>query len=451
MASGLEATGESSPRVRLWHRLPLGVLREEPQFAKLWGATSISLVGTAITGLALPLAAVIALRASPFEVGALEACQWLPWLLIGLSAGVWVDRLPRRRVMLASDFVSATLLTIVPAAWALGILRMGILFVVAAGVGTASVFTNAASPAFVPTVVAQKRLLEANSLMRLSQSLAFTAGPGIGGWLVQILTAPVAILADCVSYLVSAMLLSRIEIEESAPPKPEGAPSHHQEIVRGLRLVLRNRVLRPMVIATSIGNFANGVWNAVIVIFLIRTLGIQPAYIGLPLVAMGIVGMLSALLAPIAAYKLGFGRAVLVSSLAGNAPMLAVPFLSRGSTGLLGVVAAFMVAGAFAPLFNACTQSLIQVSAPERALGRVNATMNVLSWGLMPIGALIGGALAGPIGVRGALFVGASLWLCSVGAIVLSPIPFLRELPGSPGGESRPGEAANPHVTGGIA
>ncbi|MEZ0109055.1 MFS family permease [Catenulispora sp. EB89] len=413
----------------LLRRLPLGVLRTEPQFARVWASATISLMGTAVTGLALPLTAVITLHASAFQVGLLEATQWVPWLVIGLSAGVWVDRLKRRSVLMLSAVASALQLSVIPIAHAAGVLHVWMLFAVAGGVGTASVFNTSAGPAIVPTLVGPDHLLEANSLIRMSQSLAMAVGPGLAGALVALLSAPTAIVVDCTTWTIAALILVLTPIREEGQAGDSEAGSHFAQIKEGLDVLLRSRYLRPMIAVAAFGNFANGVWNAVFVLFAVRDLGISAGFLGLPLVFYGSVSLAAALTAPTVIRRTGVGRSMIVSSLVGNLPMLLIPFLPRGAVSIPFIVLPFAVAGLFSPVFNASMQSVMQASVPTRMLGRIGSTMTMLGWGMMPIGALIGGQLAAHHGYRMPLLIAAVSWNLATLGFIGSSVWSLHELP----------------------
>lgn len=411
-------------------RLPFGVLRDESRFRVIWAAVTISLAGTAITSLALPLTAVITLHADAFEVGALEALEWVPWLVIGMSAGVWVDKLKRKNVLIVSSLISACLLGSIPLAHAFGVLHIWILLAVAAGVGTCSVFINSAIPALIPSIVATDHLLEANSLMRMSQSLAFTVGPALGGGLVVLIGAPSAITIDCISYLIALVILLSGRVAEPDIHQELEDKSHFSQIFTGLRLIAKNANLRPMVLVAAFGNFGNGLWSAVFILFVIRDLKISAGYLGLPLIFFGIVSMTAALGTPSLIRRAGIGRSMIVSCAVGNLPMLLIPFLTRGDAlTIVLIIIPYLVAGLSAPIFNASLQSVMQVSAPNSMLGRIGSTMTMLGWGMMPLGALVGGVLAAQDGFRTALLVAAIIWNLSALGFLKSPVWSLRDLP----------------------
>ena len=264
-------------------------------FMLLFGADTITQLGTHVGRIALPLVAVLVLNASPFETGLLIAAQTAAFLLIGLPAGVWVDRLPRRPILITSDLVRAALFASVPLAWWLDALTLPHLYVVALGSGLATVFFDVAYQSYLPSLVDRDQLVDGNSKLEIIHSGAEVGGRGVGGWLVQILGAPVAVLIDAVSFLGSALLLWRIDAVESIPDRAERR-SLLKEIGEGLRFVLSHRILRMITASTAISNFAYGIVGAVELIFLTRIVGLSPGVIGMLFAVAGIGGLVGATL-----------------------------------------------------------------------------------------------------------------------------------------------------------
>ena len=415
-------------------RRRLGLLAEA-DFLKLWGGLTISQLGVQVSGLALPLAAV-GMGASAAEMGVLGALRWLPYLLFGLVAGAWLDRVRRRPVLVVTHLGRAVLLALVPLAALAGVLRIELLFVVAFGVGTLMVLSDGAYQSLLPAIVPRERLVEGNSRFHLSFSLAQIAGPGVGGLLVQALTAPIAVAFDAAAFALDALLVLSIGTAEAAPGRrPEGTRLVG-EIGEGLSWVFGNPLLRAIQLSSMSFIAANAVWTSVYVLVLNRQLGLSPAAIGLVFAAGGPGALLGSLLAGRIAERLGPGRPILASywlggaatllvPLAATMPNLAVPLLVVSGF-LFGVV---VFAGSVAEL------SVRQSVTPDRLQGRTNTTMRSLNWGMATVGSTVGGLLGGQIGLNATLLVGTLLTVASAAPVALSPVGRLRALP-TPGGVS---------------
>lgn len=394
----------------------------------------ISNLGSAITRLALPLLAALTLQATPFQMGLLVAAESMPILLFGLLTGVWVDRRPKRPVMIAADAGRAVILVMVPVfAW-LGLLRIELLILLTFLVGTLSVFFDIAAQSFLPVILPAEELPEGNARLHTGWGLADVGGPGLAGGLTQLFTASIAILADGLSYALSAILLVGIRISEPPPRASAGDASapfgFWRELGEGLRLVGSHPMLRATAAATGLWNLFDGARMAVLVLFLTRTLGLQASATGI-LFTLGAIGyLLGSFLPERVARRLGIGRAILIgivltvpsellTALAGGPPLVA--------TAIAGV--GFFLTSFTEPIYDVNQFSLRQAVTPLRLQGRVSATMRTLIRGSIPLGALLGGILAERIGLRGVMIVSALGGPMAFLAIWFSPVRSLLTLP----------------------
>ena len=396
-------------------------------FLRLWSAQTISQFGTQITLLALPLAAILVLDASATEVAVLAALEWLPWLLFSLPVGALVDRMRRRPVLVLADVGRGVALASVPAAYAFDALTLGQLYAVGFLTGVLTVFFDVAYQSYLPSLVERRQLADGNSKLEISRSGAQLAGPGAAGGLVQLLTAPIAILADAASYLVSAVLLGRIRREERFR-KPEDETRLRHEIVEGVRYVFRDPILRPSMAFVAASNFFGNVLWTIFLVYAVRRLDWSPGTIGLVL-TLGNLGFLTgAVLAPRIAARFGVGPAMIGAAMLGGWPLLAVPLAPAGYAIPL-VVAAVAVQGFGVVLFNVTAISLFQAITPDRLLGRMNASRRFVVWGVIPLGQLASGGLAAWIGLRPTLLVGAIGAAVAFLPLALSPVRSLRTVP----------------------
>jgi len=395
-------------------------------FVKLWVGQTISELGSRITRDGLPLAAVIVLGAAPAQMGLLAAIGSAPVLLLGLVAGVWVDRLRRRPILIVADLGRAALLATIPLAAALGTLGIGQLYLVTALAGSLTLFFDVAYESYLPSLVERENMVEGNSKLALSGSVAEFAGPTLAGFLVQTLTAPIAILFYALSFIVSAVSVALIRKAEDPLQRDSQAPvsfsphpsSLRREALEGLQVLLNQPVLRAFAANSGtrsfFGNFLAGLYG----LYAIRVLGLGPAALGV-IIAMGGVGdLLGALLAARLVRRAGLGETLIGASVTNGL----IGFLLPLAGGLPILAAAFLVAGQLfgdmaRTIYDIHAVSLRQAITPDRLLGRTNASMQLLTAGVGPMGALVGGILGQAIGVRQAIFVSAlgsslaCLWL----------------------------------------
>jgi len=405
-------------------------LWRHPDFLKLWAGQAVSQFGTQVTYLALPLTAALLLKATPVEMGVLAAAETLPIGLVGLFAGVWADRSRRRPMLIAADIGRAILLGSVPLAAAIGRLHIVQLYVVAFLVGVLSVFFGVAYAPFLLTLVQRERIVEGNSKLSMTESAANIAGPGLAGSLIQLATAPVAILVDALSFLVSALSLGLIRSPEPAPPAPERRGSIRREIGDGFRVVTRDRVLRAIAGCTGTWAFFDTVVLAVLVLYVTRQLRVAPGLLGL-IFASGSVGfLLGNLLVERATRRFGPGPVVVgaavVSSLGG---VLVAAARGPAIVAVAVLVVAQFTLGFGAGLYFIVTAGLQQLATPDHAQGRVNASMRVLSQAVRPAGAVVGGILGAHIGLQPTLVVGAAGGVVGFLWVWFSPLRTLRDQP----------------------
>ncbi|GAA2621787.1 MFS transporter [Dactylosporangium fulvum] len=402
-----------------------GLLREH-DFRQLFAADTISQVGTQVSMLALPLVAVLTLHATPLEVGVLTAFETAAFLLVGLPAGALVDRLRRRGTMVVADLLRAALLASVPIAWWLDLLEMPQLYVVGLLTGACTVFFDVSYQSYLPFLVGKEHLVEGNSRLELVRSTAQIGGPTLAGLLVKAIGAPFALAADAASYLVSALFLGRIRRRE---PLPERRPDAHlgREIMEGLRFVVGNPLLRVIAACTGTANFFGAIVNATLVVFLARELALSPALIGLYFTVGGLGALAGAFLVSPFTRLVGQGPAIWLGILVGGLGGLLVPLAAPGWRLWLAAFGT-IVFGIGVIVYNVNQVSFRQGLTPDELLGRMNATMRFIVWGTLPLGGVVGGALAGWIGVHEALWVGAAGSLLAVVPVLVSPLRGMRQL-----------------------
>ncbi|MEU4602396.1 MFS transporter [Kribbella sp. NPDC023972] len=389
------------------------------EFRKLWVGQLVSASGTAITTVALPLVAVVTLQASAVEMGVLAALTVLPHLVFGLPAGMWVDRWSLRRVLVVTDVGRAVLLGCIPLSAAVGALAIWQLYVVAVLTGVLTLVSETASMTLVPALVRRDDLIRANSAYLLNLNVASTAGPSVAGLLVQVVTAPFAIVFDAASYVVSAVASYLIR-----EPRRTSAGRSRGRLTAGLRVLFGSPVLAPLAVSATVGAVAGSLQGPLIVLYLVRELHWAPALVGVAITAFGVAAVVGSLVAPAWIRLVGIGRGYLtgqfVASLTGAA--LAVgfaPFVLLGQA----------LSGLGMSLFAVPQRTLRQSLVPPGSLGRVSATWRTLVVGGQSLGALTSGVLATALGLRATLLISTIGMLAATLIAVLSPLRTLHSLP----------------------
>ena len=401
-------------------------------FLRLWAGETISLFGTQVTVLALPLVAVITLRASAAQVGLLNACRYAPFVVVTLFAGVVVDRVRRRPTMIVVNLGRGALIALIPLTALLGLLRIEYLYLVAFAVGILTVFFDLAYQAYLPSIVTAEQLTGANGRLVASASAAELGGPGIGGLLVQALTAPYALVADALSFLASTSSLLRIEHRE---PEPHGErrPPIGSSIRDGFRFTFSNPYLRAIAGEAATFNLFEQTILTVFVVYAIRRLHFSPGLLGLVLSLGGGGALLGALIAGRIDRRFGLGRTIVGSMvIACLTPLLIAAPTGRGAATLIALDAIFFVWGCAVAVSNVLVVTLRQTVTPSSMLGRMNASYRFFTYGAIPLGALLGGGLASVIGLRATLFAGACGLVLALFWILLSPVAYLAALPAGP-------------------
>jgi MFS family permease len=397
-------------------------------FMKLWAGQTISQLGSVVTRTAVPLVALLVLGAGPLQMALIIVSGSLAVLLIGFFAGAWVDRLRRLPLLIWADAIRALLLFSIPAAYLAGALRMEQLYLVVFLVGCLGALFDAAYPAYVPSLIGVDRVVEGNSKLATSSSIAEIGGPGLAGGLVQAIGAPFAILVDAISFVASALSLLLIRSREAArPPRPAGA-AIRLEIMEGLRLVRRHAILVPLTLRSIIAHVSGSFYGVLYTIFLIEELHLSPLLLGVVVSAGGVGSLVGSFFASRVIARFGFGPALIWT--ATGASVLGVLTPLAGGPLVLATLMVFLpqlIGDSLQTIEGVAELSLIQGVIPDRILGRVNATLEVFSHGIAyPLGALLAAVLAGWIGVRGGIAIGWAGMALSIVLLVLSPLPRIR-------------------------
>jgi len=400
-----------------------GKLWRDGEFLKLWGGQSINELGSQVSQLALPTVAILLLGATPFQVGLLTACEFLAFPTLGLVAGVYADRLRRRPIMIACDLARMTALASVPIAYAFNALAMPQLYVVALVTGVGTVFFDVAYQSYLPALISRADLVEGNSKLQVSGSVAQMAGPALAGFLIQLFGAARAVAFDAASFLVSVLSLWWIRRPEPEPqPASElGRRGFWSEMWEGIRFVFGNPTIWKIAGSTSTSNLGSNIFQAVYLIFAYRVLHLSPGLIGVIFGVGAVGGLLGALSATWFARRLGLGPTLFVTIVAGGLSMALVPFAQLGFAIPLLLLSAFF-GSITGPVYNINQVSLRQAITPDRVQGRMNATVRTVIWGTIPIGALIGGAIGSTWGLLPAMYAGIAVSIMAGGWILLGPI-----------------------------
>jgi predicted MFS family arabinose efflux permease len=414
-------------------------LARHRDFRQLWAAETVSQVGTQVTLLALPVVAVTLLDATPLQMGFLTALETAAFLLIGLPAGAWVDRWRRRRVLVTADLVRAVVLATVPAAYLLDVLTLGQLFTVAAVTGTATVFFDVAYQSYLPTLVDRDQLVDGNGKLEASRAVAQVAGPGLTGVLLRVLGAPLLVLIDAVSFLLSAVFIGRIRTSDVVPDRATRRPLR-TEIAEGLGFVVRHPLLRRIVACTGISNLFGSMNSALLVLYVLRTLGLSETTLGLVFSVGAVGGLLGAATAAWSARRVGEGRSIPLSAVISAAAGASMPLAAVGAPAVLLVTGWFVLSWAVV-VYNVVQVSFRQRLCPPGLLGRMNASVRFIIFGTMPVGGLLGGVLGEWLGVLPALWIATAGGFLGCLPVVLSPLLTMGDLPGELDGTTAAGDA----------
>jgi MFS family permease len=402
------------------------ILRENRPFRIYFAGQAISLFGDQITTIALPLLGVLVLDATPAEMGYLTTAALLPNLLFSLHAGALVDRRGRRRqTMIAADLGRAALLATIPIAYAFDALTFAQLYAVGFLFGTLSVLFNVSSSTLFISLVPRERYVEANALENGSRAASFVGGPSLGGILVQLISAPVTLMVDAVSFIGSAISLSRIR-----PVEPEVEQAEHGHLMAGMRYVLGSPIVRPGLAATTTINFFNFIFFALFTLYAVRYLDVQPGVLGVVLGAGAVGGVIGAIFTGRIVRRIGVGPACILGCILFPVPLVLVPLAGGPRWVVLGCLfLAEFGSGFGVMLLDISYGSISAALVPHRLRARVSGAFNVVNYGVRPVGAFVGGVLGSVIGVR------ETLWIAVTGAIagflflLPSPLPAMKDLP----------------------
>jgi MFS family permease len=419
-----DSTAAVAPAPGRFVRVP-SVLRGR-EFRRFWIGETVSLFGDQVTMLALPLVGVLALDASAAQMGYLGAAALFPNLLFSLHAGAWVDRRGRRRqTMIFTALGRALLLATIPIAYAFDALTLTQLYVVSFVIGTLSVFFFVSYSTLFVSLVPRERYLEANSLLNGSRALSYVGGPSAGGLLVQLLSAPGALVADALSFVGSALAMASI-----SPAEPPTEKAERGHVKAGMRYIWRSPIIRALLLATATINFFNFVFWALFILYVTRTLGVGPGVLGLVLGAASVGGVIGSLVTGRLTRRIGVGPAFALGCVLFPAPLVLVPLAGGSDWTILACLFAAEFGSGFGVMILDIASGTIKAAlVPDRLRARVSGAYMVVNYGVRPVGAIVGGALGTWIGLR------TTLWIASLGAIVgalwllPSPVLQLRELP----------------------
>jgi hypothetical protein len=401
----------------------------DPDFLRLWKGETISKAGTALTSVILPLVAVQYLNANTFLMAVLNASIWLPWLIVGLPAGIWADRLRARPLMITCDLVSAVVFVTVPVAAWLGFLTMTQVLVVAVITGCASVFFTAAYNVYIPFLVGKKHIFPANARLHATESGAAIVGPGVGTLIASVTGAVLGLLLDSVSFIVSALYLRKIKVQEPAKrgvdlPKRKLVP----EILAAVRFIFKDKYMSVITVNVAAVNFCLGGVQALTLVFLVRVVGLGSWSFGMVIMAISLGGVLGSVLAPIASKHMGAARALLVLNPISGCFTLLFGLADKG----FGIVLCFigsMLWSAGAVTNTVISASFRQAYCPYDMLGRVAAFSRTLQFGMLPIGSVAAGILGSVFDVRGAIWFFLLLNVVVRAILFIGPLKRSRDLP----------------------
>jgi len=408
-----------------------GRLWRHPDFLKLWLGDTVSQFGSQVTLLAVPTVAILVLQAGPFQVGVLSALEFLAFPTLGLVAGVYADRLRRRPILIVCDLGRMLALGSIPVAFLVNALTLEQLYIVALVTGIFTVFFDVSYQSYLPVLVDRPNLLEGNTKLEISRSVAQVSGPAIAGFLIQWIGGAKAVAVDALSFLVSAVALSTINKPEPQPrpSTASGGTGFIPEIKEGLEVVFKNPILWRIAGCTATFNLgSNMVFGAVFLVFAYRQLHLSAATVGIIFAVGSIGGLIGALLAAWVARIVGLGRTLAIATAVGGLAILALP-VALVVAPVAVLTALGFLGGLTGPIYNISQVSLRQAITPDRVQGRMNATMRTIVWGTIPLGAFIGGILGTGIGLVQTIVIGGIVSVAAALWIFLGPVIRLKEQP----------------------
>jgi MFS family permease len=410
------------------------LLNDAPDFRRLWFGQTISVFGDQITQLGVPLVAVLTLGADATQMGTLTAVGLFPHLLFSLPAGVWLDRIrTRRRLMIAADFGRAALIASIPVAYLLGALSMPQLYIVGFLSGALGVVFDLSWNTLFVAVTERDRYVEAMALLNGSRSLASVGGPTIGGLLVQVFGAPLAMFGDALSFLGSVVFLRRIRSPE--PPIEPEAGSTREQLMAGLSFVIGDPIMRPTLLAVATINLFTFATSALFILYATTTLGVSPGALGLALGTGAIGSVIGAIFATRIGRRIGLGPAYALGCIIYPTSLLLIPLAGPDMTMLVILALLFgseFGAGLGVMILDINVGAILYARTPDRIRGRAGGAFRFINYGVRPIGALLGGILGGAVGVREAILIATVAAMAGVLFLVGSPVLHLRELPEVP-------------------
>ncbi|MGH3009056.1 MAG: MFS transporter [Gaiellaceae bacterium] len=423
-------------------RRPTGGLWSHPDFLKLWAGQSISELGSQISQFAIPLLAALNLHCSPFQFALLGVLGFLPFILFALPAGVWVDRLHRRSILIVGDSSRAVLLTLIPILWATHVLQMWHLLVLTFVIGVFTVFFDVAYQSYLPALIDREHLVDGNAKLQLTVSVAQVAGPSASTSLVIAVTAPYAIIGDAVSFVISSVFMIRMRHREDLAARTAGEPRSKMwpDVKEGLRWVVGHRWLRAIASCTGSSNFFSSVLFSIGLLYMIRGLHMPKYQLGIVFGVGGAGSILGALLVNRLNKRIGVGPSIVVTAISFSIGGLGYALAPRGWAALPVLILAQALFGFGAMAYNISQVSLRQAITPERLQGRMNAAMRWIVWGTIPLGSLAGGAIASKWGLHTAVWVGAIGGLFTFLPVTLTSVRKIGEMP-APVEEPTPAQA----------
>lgn len=421
------APGATTPTEESARKVQGGLFRHH-DFRQLFFGHTISQVGTELSGLALPVLAVVVLGANEFEMGVLATFEYLAFLVIGLPAGAWVDRWRKRRVLMGNDVIRAVALLSLPVAWYLDVLSLYQMFAVSLVVGVCTVFFDVAYQSYLPELVPSDKISEGNAKLQASQSVAQVGGPAVAGVLIRLMGAPLTILLDAVSFLASAFFVKRITHADT-PPDRSTRRSLTVEIKEGLSFVVKNPLLVRITATTSISNLFSSMSGALLVLFVLRDLGLGPGALGVAFTVGSVGGLLGALTVTRVSRLLGEGRTIPLSSLLWLPFGVLMPLAGTVIDPMVALIGSTFGLSYAVVLYNITQVSFRQRLCPKPLLGRMNASIRFVVWGTMPIGAFLGGVLGDALGIRAVFWIALGGSVLSCLPVLISPLITMRDMP----------------------